>query len=111
MVGIIKFIAGLISLLIVVWFTFSVNLGQKTLYQHMRDIGGTPEAKELGNGIRARVDEVKNDVRTQIVTPDDRGKAPASPSVESASQPSRTDVSAADRAALNDLIRSRGSER
>jgi hypothetical protein len=40
-----------------VWFGLTVELGEHTLFGHMRAIGGTPEAKQLGEGIKTKVDD------------------------------------------------------
>lgn len=40
-----------------VWFGLTVELGEHTLFGHMRAIGSTPEAKQLGEGIKTKVDD------------------------------------------------------
>jgi hypothetical protein len=40
-----------------VWFGLTVELGDHTLFGHMRAIGSTPEAKQLGEGIKTKVDD------------------------------------------------------
>jgi hypothetical protein len=40
-----------------VWFGLTVDLGDHTLFGHIRAIGSTPEAKQLGEGIKTKVDD------------------------------------------------------
>jgi hypothetical protein len=48
------------------YFTFFVSLGDKTLYHHMLDISDTREAKALGNGIKEKALDVKNEVTQHV---------------------------------------------
>ena len=40
-----------------VWFGLTVDLGDRTLFGHIRAIGGSEEAQELGKGIKSKVDD------------------------------------------------------
>ena len=43
---------------LVVWFSATVPLGTRTLWGHLRAIGGTKEAKELAEGTKAEAKKV-----------------------------------------------------
>ena len=45
------------------WFAFTVQLGDRTLFQHLRAIASTPEAKSLGEGARDEAAKMAERVR------------------------------------------------
>ena len=57
----VAFIAGL------VWFSFSVKLGDKTLAQHVDRISETSEAKDLAEGARDRLNPTLEDAKQRIL--------------------------------------------
>lgn len=40
-----------------VWFGLTVDLGDRTLFGHIRAIGSSEEAQDLGKGIKSKVDD------------------------------------------------------
>ena len=40
-----------------VWFGLTVDLGERTLFGHIRAIGSSEEAQDLGKGIKSKVDD------------------------------------------------------
>ena len=61
-----KFVIGSVSFLVFLYVAFFVPLGAKTLYQHVRGISKTQEAKELGEGIKTKAVDVKDGVVEKI---------------------------------------------
>ena len=57
-----------VAMAAVVWFSTTVKLGDKTLFQHVVAIGGTKEAKDLAKGTEQEakkvVEQVQRDLRT-----------------------------------------------
>lgn len=50
-----------------VWFSFAVELGDKTLAEHVDTISATPEAKQLLEGTRQTIDPALDDVRDRML--------------------------------------------
>ncbi|MFV8751237.1 hypothetical protein ACNOYE_11900 [Nannocystaceae bacterium ST9] len=50
-----------------VWFSFAVQLGDKTLAEHVDTISDTPEAKQLLEGTRQTVNPAIEDVRDRML--------------------------------------------
>jgi hypothetical protein len=50
-----------------VWFSFAVELGDKTLAEHVDTISATPEAKQLLEGTRQTIDPALADVRDRML--------------------------------------------
>lgn len=50
-----------------VWFAFAVELGDKTLAEHVDTISDTPEAKQLIEGTRATINPALDDVRDRML--------------------------------------------
>lgn len=90
----IRTLISLAFLAAVVWFSFTVELGGRTLAQHIHRIGQTPEARDLVEGTRSRVDPMLEDARDRVLG--EHVEAPTSapaPAVESppdAAVPART---------------------
>ncbi|MBN2717595.1 MAG: hypothetical protein JXX14_17215 [Deltaproteobacteria bacterium] len=57
-----KFLIGFVFFISFCYVLFFVPLGQRTLYQHLRNISGTSEAQELKDGIRQKAEMVTTDV-------------------------------------------------
>lgn len=54
----IRWAFSLVIFAIVVWFATMVPLGSRTLWQHLRAIAGTQEAKELAEGTKVEAEKV-----------------------------------------------------
>jgi hypothetical protein len=52
--------------LAVLYCTFFMQIGSRTLWQHMRRIAGTPEAQELGSDIVAELGSAKDAVKRKV---------------------------------------------
>jgi hypothetical protein len=48
---------SLVCLLIFVWFGVTVDLGERTLFGHLRAIGSSREAKDLWDGTKSKVND------------------------------------------------------
>lgn len=64
MFGIIKFIFGTAVLAAIGYFVFFVNIGQMTLYQHLRGITETEEARKLGDSIVEETEELTEQIKS-----------------------------------------------
>ena len=53
-----KLIVSLLVLAAVAYFVTMVPMGQKTIWQHLQSIAGTPESKELVEGVKKTAQEV-----------------------------------------------------
>lgn len=51
----------------IVWFSFAIELGDKTLAEHVDTISATPEAKQLLDGTRETVNPAIQDVRDRML--------------------------------------------
>lgn len=51
----------------VVWCAFTVDLGERTLAQHVDRISRTPEAQDLMDGTRERVTPVVEDLKGRVL--------------------------------------------
>ena len=58
MFRLITFFASTICLAIVVWLGLTVDLGERTLFGHLRAISASKEAEQLWDGARSKVTEV-----------------------------------------------------
>jgi hypothetical protein len=104
-----SFFITILGFAAVVWFGVTVDLGDRTLFGHLRAIGGSDEAKQLWDGTRGKVtdlvgkDTIKGaEILKETFSPGDkdeksaatpakdkgpaveRAKAPASPSAKPA---------------------------
>ena len=96
MFALIRFAFSLVIFAIVVWFAVTVPLGNKTLWGHLRAIGGTQEAHEFAEGTKAEGKKVVDKLLGHDAgTPPPHGKSSAP----------QDDVSDADRAALDKLTK------
>ncbi len=97
MFGLLRLVFWLFIMAIVVYFATTVQLGSRTLWGHLRAIGGTQEAKELADGTKEEAKKVadkifdKPDASTR-----DTIKRPAAP---------LDDPSDEDRHALDKLVK------
>jgi hypothetical protein len=67
LLGPIRTLISLLFLAGLVWFSFAVPLGSRTLAQHMDRIGQTPEARELVDGTRDTVNPVLQDAADRVL--------------------------------------------
>lgn len=58
MFALIRFAFSLVIFAIVVWFAVTVPLGSRTLWGHLRAIGGTQEAHEFAEGTKSEARKV-----------------------------------------------------
>jgi hypothetical protein len=63
MFGLIRLVFSLFIFAVVVWFATMVPLGSRTLWQHVRAIAGTKEAKELAEGTKEEARKVADKLR------------------------------------------------
>jgi hypothetical protein len=54
----ITFFASALCLAVFVWFGLTVDLGEHTLFGHIKAISGTPEAEKLVKGARSKVTDL-----------------------------------------------------
>jgi hypothetical protein len=66
--GTLKLVYRLITLVLVGYVFFGVPLGERTLYQHMRRIAATDEAKDLGKEIREAGSKVGDQLEEEVQT-------------------------------------------
>ena len=66
MFKLIKLAFGLVGLAAFAWFGITVKLGDQTLFQHLRAIGGSKESQELVDGTRQAAGPLVDDVRRRI---------------------------------------------
>jgi len=69
----------------VVWFCFAVRLGDRTLAQHIDQIGRTREAQELIEGTRSTVNPMLEEAKDRVLG--ERVEAPTSTPEEQARRP------------------------
>lgn len=102
MFALIRFAFSCVIFAIVVWFAVMVPLGKKTLWGHLRAIGGTQEAHEFAEGTKAEATKVAEKLLGR-----DGGTPPSPPHKASAPPPgvAQEDVGDADRAALDKLTK------
>lgn len=87
-----------------VWFGLTVELGEHTLFGHMRAIGSTPEAKQLGEGIKTKVDDFVGIEAARRAAAEVARKAEGKSPAEKAGPP-QDDHTAADREGLRKVAR------
>jgi hypothetical protein len=63
MFGLIRFAFSLFIFSVVIWFMTMVPLGSRTLWQHLKAIAGTQEAKELAEGTKEEARKVADKLR------------------------------------------------
>ncbi len=63
----VRTLLGLVVLGTLVWASFAIPLGGKTLAQHMDAIGATTEAKALVDGTRSTLDPVIDDAKQRVL--------------------------------------------
>lgn len=102
----IKLVVSLAALAGFVWFGFTVPLGERTLFGHVRAIAGSSESQRLVDGTRQKAVEVSRDV-TQLfgdkqAEPGAAGRAPAPEAAREAAPADR--LTAEDRAGMKKLI-------
>lgn len=134
MIKLVKFIIGSVLLATLGYFLFFVPLGTHTLYQHLRNISNTDEAKELGDGLKQKanlvttnvvdsvpelkaVDEKVDAVKTAVSSHTTQklahknvesvSKEDVSPTSIASSRKKPAEVSDDDRAALDKLLKSK----
>jgi hypothetical protein len=96
-----------------IWFFTSVNLGDQTLYGHIKAIGSSQESKNLVEGTKQKASEVTEGVGNLLGTSDDKAeadkkeadKAEGKEKVAKGEAPAQEIVSDDDRRALDKVIR------
>jgi hypothetical protein len=98
-----------------IWFFTSVNLGEQTLYGHIKAIGSSQESQKLVEGTKQKASEVTDGVGSLLGTNDDKedsaGKDKAADKdadkdkVAKGDAPAQEIVSDTDRQALGKVIR------
>lgn len=86
----------------VAYVTFFVPLGEKTLYQHLAGISATPEAQELGDEVRKKIDDAAEQIKTGAVN---ASLEVAADPPEGAREAAAEAVSEDDRQELREVIR------
>jgi hypothetical protein len=66
MFRLIRFLISFVSILFVAYFVFFVDLGDKTLYQHISGIAKTPQAKKLGGELEKKAADLTNTVIKKV---------------------------------------------
>jgi len=81
MFGLIRLVFWLFIMAIVVYFSTTVQLGSRTLWGHLRAIGGTKEAKDFADGTKAEAKKVAEKIfdKPDAGTPHDVGKHGSAP--------------------------------
>ncbi|HEY0706209.1 MAG TPA: hypothetical protein VGG33_05395 [Polyangia bacterium] len=111
MFRLLSFFVTILGFAAVVWFGVTVELGERTLFGHLRAIGGSNEAKQLWDGTRNKVtdlvgpagknaiegagilkDSLTKNEKSDPGSPKDKDKGPA---VERAKAPTATPAKAA----------------
>jgi hypothetical protein len=102
-----------------VWFGVTVDLGDRTLFGHLRAIGSTKESQDLWRGTKAKVNDaigiekareaLKNGVKSDPKAPADKPAGPLSQASEKAGPP-QDQIGAEDREAMRRLIGSARAE-
>jgi len=77
--GLIRWIFSLLIFAILIWFATMVPLGSKTLWQHVKAIAGTKEAKDLADGTKHEAKKVAERVRGEGKATDAGVGAPLDP--------------------------------
>ena len=96
------------SLAAIVWFSATVELGSRTLLEHLFAIGRTPEARALAEGTRDEAGRVADRVRQALHHDEARPLPPmasAPPSVPSPAAAPKDKLDDHDRARLDRLVR------
>ncbi len=96
----VKFLLGLTCLGVFVWGGLTVPLGERTLFGHLRAIGGSKESQDLVRGTRQKV----VDVKTRIVTGESEAPDPAKAAKDPAKNPPQDRLTADDRKEMRRLI-------
>lgn len=99
MFRLLKLCLGLVGLGAFVWWGLTAELGDRTLFGHLRAIGQTKESQELVRGTKQKVAEVKKRIAGEPEPP-----APAQPPVEVG--PPQDHLTEADRRQMRRLLES-----
>ncbi|MCB9705858.1 MAG: hypothetical protein H6711_28605 [Myxococcales bacterium] len=67
MLGLLRTAVSLLFLSLVVWCSFTVPLGRRTLAEHVDRIGKTREATELIQGARARINPILDEAKNRLL--------------------------------------------
>lgn len=73
-----RFVWSIVVLSAVVWFVFFVELGERTLFQHLARIAQTEEAQDLGREVRQAGERVGDEARRAIAEGEHRPDAAVS---------------------------------
>jgi len=66
-IGFLRTAISLLFLCLMVWCSFTVPLGQRTLAEHTDRIGETREARELIKGARGRINPVLDEAKARLL--------------------------------------------
>ena len=112
MIRLFKIVVGLVGLAAFVWFGANIQLGSRTLFQHLQAIGGTRETQDLLDGTRETAKPLVDSVRRRLAHEALDSKEPLIPSPDAgaAVRPS-DDIPESDRQRLKKLLASEPSAR
>jgi hypothetical protein len=66
MFGILKLLMGVVVLALFVWFGANVQLGSRTLFQHLQAIGSTRQTQDLMDGTRRSAQPIVDGVKKRL---------------------------------------------
>ena len=108
----ITFFASAVGLAAFVWFGLTVDLGQRTLFGHIRAISSTPEAEQLVDGAKAKVTEVvgiEAARRAERERARGNGTADRDPPGTAPAGPPQEELNAEDRQGLRRMLEGKGA--
>jgi hypothetical protein len=94
-VTLVKLLLGSVAAVVFVWFGANVELGRRTLFEHLQNIGSSKEAKELVGAARETGKPLVQEAKARLVPDAGSERAPLE------------NVTDDDRAQLRKLIRER----
>ena len=62
----IKWAFSIVASVVMLWVFFFVPIGSRTLFDHVKRIAGTPEARDLGHDIQRAGEQVYDRARTEL---------------------------------------------
>lgn len=70
MVTIVKLLLGSVALVVFVWFGANVELGDRTLFEHLQRIGSSQETKDLIGGARQKGGPLVEEAKAKLTGKD-----------------------------------------
>jgi hypothetical protein len=108
MVRLLKLVVYLGAIVGFIWFGTTVKLGQRTLFQHVRNIWHTHESQELVEGTKGKVGELVEEASDKVVNRVGQGVTAPATSRGETPEPKEEwpmeDVESEDRETLRGLI-------